>query len=220
MGLIYKVGNTIQGLPFPEYHVSSKRKSTTLSLLISALLLLLQWPVVLAHPNLGMSAVATLQFIIAAFLSLFLISDSFQDRKKLQKFRFLYFFLGGFFIALGCSYILVDALTLLQPPLQGIDSTIWVTCLITLLGNISIVQILSSAKVIPFKVKVLQIPFFSIIIFTAVNLVGLFLMIVAKWWQLGLWIGTVEAGCIGLWGLVIFLDAYWKIVEIDKSIIT
>jgi|GEM_PF-3416464 len=219
MGLIYKVGNTIQGLPFPEYHVSSKRKSTTLSLFISVLLLLLQCPVVIAQPNLGMSAVATLQFIITGFLILFLISDSFQDRKKLQKFRFLYFFLGGFFIALGCSYILVDAFTLLQPPLHRIDSAIWVTCLITLLGNISIVQILCSAKIIPFKIKALQIPFFSIIIFTVVNLIVLFLMIITQWWQLGLWIGTVEVSCIGMWGFVIFMDAYWKIVEIDKSII-
>ena len=218
MDPIYKVGNTINGLRFPLHPISSQRQSIALSLLISLLLLLLQWPVVVDQPNLGISVVATLQLIITAFLSLFLICDLFQDRKRLQKFRFLFFFLCGFFTALGCSYILVDALTFFRNPIQGKAPTIWGALLLTLVANISIVQILSYAQVIPFKVKTLQIPFFSIILFTAANLAGLFLIKTVNGWQLDLWLGAIEACSIGLWGLVVFMDAYWKIVEIGKYI--
>lgn len=216
MGLIYKVGNTIQGLPFPGINLFSKTNSIAVSLLISLLLSILQWPASFVSHSVSLSVVATLQIIITSFLSLFLLLGTFRNRTELQKFRFSYFFLGGFFIALACGYIFLDAFSLLRDPMFQLGHEIWSVSLISLFGNILIVQILSKAKVIPFRVKVLQIPFFSIIIFSIANLVGLLLMAATQWSVLDPLIGLLEAITLCLWGTVTFIDAYWKIVEIDR----
>lgn len=216
MGLIYKVGNTIQGLPIPGINFFSTTNSITVSLLISLLLSFMQWPAVFVSHSVSLSVVAILQIIITCFLSLFLCIGTFQNRTDLQKFRFSYFFLGGFFIALACGYIFLDAFSLLRDPLFKLGHEIWLVSIISLFGNILIVQILSKAKVIPFRVKVLQIPFFSIIIFSIANLSGLLLMATFQWWALDPLIGLMEAVTVCLWGTVTFIDAYWKMVEIDR----
>lgn len=156
MGLIYKVGNTIQGLPFPGVKLFSTSTSVAISLYISLILFLMQWSVTFACHSVSVNVIATLQVIISSFLALFLLIGYFQNRIKLQKFRFLYFFLGGFFIALACGYLFLDAFSLLNDPLFRLDPEIWTVTILTLFGNILIVQILYKAKVIPFKVKVLQ----------------------------------------------------------------
>ena len=216
MGLIYKVGNTIQGLPFPRVNLFSTSTSVAISLYISLILFLMQWSVSISCHSVSVNVIATLQVIISSFLALFLLIGSFQNRIKLQKFRFLYFLLDGFFIALACGYLFLDAFSLLNDPLFRLDHEIWTVTILTLFGNILIVQILYKAKVIPFKVKVLQIPFFSIIIFSVINIVGLILMLTVQWRPLEPLIGLLEAITICLWGTVTFIDAYWKVVEIDK----
>ncbi|MBX2876339.1 MAG: hypothetical protein KTR30_29745 [Saprospiraceae bacterium] len=216
MGLIYKVGNTIQGLPFPGKNLFSTSTSTAIALFISLLLLVIQWPVSFTSHSVSLSVLATLQIIITSFLGLFLLLGSFENRIKLQKFRFIYFFLGGFFISLGCGYLFLDAFALINNPLLQLGDGIWAVSLATLFGNILIVQVLSKAKVIPFKVKVLQIPFFSIIIFSLVNIVGLVLMVGMNSGQLDPLLGLLEAVAVCLWGVVTSLDAYWKMVELEK----
>lgn len=216
MGLIYKVGNTIQGLPFPGKSPLSTTTSIAISLFISLLLLLIQWPLSYSSHSVSLSVLGTLQIIIASFLSLFLFSGWIRDRIKLQKFRFIYFFLGGFFISLGSGYLLLEAFSLMNTPLLQLRDGIWIVSVATLLGNVIIVQVLSKAKVIPFKVKALQIPFFSIIIFSLVNIVALAFMFGMKSGQLDPVLGLLETIAICLWGMVTSLDAYWKMVELDK----
>ncbi|NRB54225.1 MAG: hypothetical protein HRU41_41640 [Saprospiraceae bacterium] len=216
MGLIYKVGNTIKGLPFPGKNLFSTSASIGLALFISLLLLFIQWPVSFTSHSVSLSVLATLQIIITSFLGLFLLLCSFENRIKLQKFRFIYLFLGGFFIALGCGYLFLDAFALINNPVLQLGDGIWAVSLATLLGNILIVQVLSTAKVIPFKVKALQIPFFSIIIFSLVNIVGLILMVGMNSGQLDPLLGLLEAVAVCLWGVITSLDAYWKMVELEK----
>lgn len=216
MGLIYKLGNSIQSLPFPGSVIFTATNSIRLSIIISLLLSIIQWNTNWVANSVSLSAIASLQIVITSLLSLFLILNTFQDRIKQQKFRFLYFFLSGFFIFLTGGYLLFDALSLFSSPIFQFTNGLWVTSLASSFGNILIVQVLSASRVIPFKVKTLQIPFFSIIIFSFLHLASLSLVFSLDWWPIDPIIGLLEALIIGLWGAVTFLDAYWQIVELDK----
>lgn len=217
MGFIYKLGNTIQSIPFPGSALFSATTSLTLSILISLLLASIQWSAGLLSHSLGLSVIVTLQIIITCFLSLFITLDAFQNRHKLQKIRFLCFFLGGFFISLGCGYLLLDAFALFSKPSFHLTRGLWASSLASLLGNILIIQILSQARVIPFKVKTLQIPFFSIILFSLLHIASLILIVSFNWWQIDVIIGLLAAIIICIWGGVTSLDAYWQIAALDKT---
>lgn len=216
MGLIYRVGNTILGLPFPGKTSISTSTSIAISLFISLLLLFVQWSVSYSNHSVCLSVLGTLQVIIASFLGLFLFLGRFRDRVRHQKFRFTYFFLSGFFIFLACGHLLLDAFSLIHSPLLQLPDSIWFISFATLLGNVVIVRVLAKAKVKPFKVKSLQIPFFSIIIFSLVNLTALIFMYSMNSAQLDPFLGLFETLAICLWGIVTSLDAYWKIVELEK----
>jgi len=217
MGLIYKLGNTIQGLPFPGNAPLSTPISIMLSLFISIVLSVVQWHTCWLTHSVSLAVLGTLQIIISCFLSLFLVLGAYQDRIKLQKIRFLSFFLGGFFISLAGSYLLLDAYTLLASAIFPFSTGFWVASFTSLFGNILIIQFLTVAKVIPFKVKTLQIPFFSIVIFSLLYLGTLLLVWSLNWGLLDAVIGLLEATTLFCWGGVISLDAYWQIVELDKN---
>lgn len=216
MGLIYKLGNTIQSLPFPGNTNFSSTTSITLGLVVSMLLSLVQWHAYWFTQSASLAVIGTLQIIISCYLSLFLVLGVKQDRIKLQKIRFLSFFLGGFFISLACGYLFLDACLLLASPILQFSTGFWIASFTSLVGNILIVQILTIAKVIPFKVKTLQIPFFSIVIFSMLHLGTLVFVWGLDWAQLDAVIGLLETISLCLWGGVISLDAYWQMVELDK----
>lgn len=216
MGLIYKVGNTVQSIPFPRNSLFSTTTSIALSILISIFLSFIQWTSCLVTHSLSLSVIGTLQIIITCFLSLFITLNTFQDRNKQQKIRFLSFFLGGFFISLSCGYLLLDAFALFSTPTLHLTRGLWASSLASLFGNILIIQILSRARVIPFKVKTLQIPFFSIILLSLLHIASLIFIFSFNWWQVDVIIGLFAAAIICVWGAVTFLDAYWQMVELDK----
>ncbi len=217
MGLIYKLGNTIQGIPFPGNAAFSTTPSIILSLLISMALSAVQWQACWITHSVSLAVLGTLQIIISCFLMLFLILGTYQDRIKLQKIRFLYFFLGGFFISITCGYLLLDAYSLLASPAFQFSTGFWIASFTSLFGNILIVQILTTANVIPFKLRKLQIPFFSIILFSFRYLATLLLVWSLNWGRLDAIIGLLEAATLFLWGGVISVDAYWQMIELDKN---
>ncbi len=217
MGLIYKLGNTIQGLPFPGNVAFSTIPSILVSLLVSIALSGVQWQACWITHSVSLAVLGTLQITISCFLMLFLILGTYQDRIKLQKIRFLYFFLGGFFISIACGYLLLDAYSLLASPVFHFSTGFWIASCTSLFGNILIVQILTIANVIPFKVRKLQIPFFSIILFSFLYLATLLLVWSFNWERLDAIIGLLEAATLFLWGGVISVDAYWQMIELDNN---
>ncbi|MEZ5044332.1 MAG: hypothetical protein R2828_30850 [Saprospiraceae bacterium] len=219
MGIIYSFGNTIQNLPFPSKYSLSSRHSLCISLTLSLLLLGAQWLMSMDTHSIALSVITILQTAISIFLSLFIIMTSKKDRIKLQRFRFIYLFLGSFFISLACGYLLFEAFDNFQMPVFRSSVGLFMAFLASILGNTFIIQILSAAQVIPFKVKTLQIPFFSIIIFSILFLGLMLFAQTLNWLIADPIIGLIATLFVFGWAAVTFLDAYWQMVESENNAI-